>query len=184
MLIVEGPDCVGKTTLCKKLLEHLPNHAYQHLSRPPIGFDSYWWHAKQMNRFIVQDRFHLGEMVYPALRNEPILNYNTYFLLDAKLRQLGGIQVLVTATPTLIYKRFEPIEQMYDLQHTLTAALMFRNLGDLLQWPRVAGTMDFVIACDEETPYVTDEQIGRILERYKSRQTHLDSILRRQDATL
>jgi len=61
MIILEGSDNVGKTTLAKKL-----GGVYRHLSRPPEDFD----HATEyIDRVFegVQDRFHLGAVVYGAM---------------------------------------------------------------------------------------------------------------------
>jgi thymidylate kinase len=176
MLIVEGPDGVGKTVLCKKLLERLPDHIYSHFSRPPKVFDQYWGWADRVHPLLVQDRFHLGELVYPKVRGEESqLDPETYRLVDAKIRQAGGFIVLVTAEISLIRARWND-KQMYDREQTVKAAVYFRDLTrECLQVD-----VDFEFNCNEKVPYVRDDEIDEIVDRYQERSRQVLDILSRR----
>lgn len=70
MLIIEGPDGVGKTTaanaLCGTFSEHFggePREYYAHMTRPEPSFDHVQGYM-DMVRCGVQDRFHLGCITY------------------------------------------------------------------------------------------------------------------------
>jgi hypothetical protein len=75
MLIIEGTDGIGKTTLCKKLLERLYAHGpwvYRHFTKLPESWKYPYDYLAHMSRFVVQDRFHLSEVVYRRARKEEI----------------------------------------------------------------------------------------------------------------
>ena len=62
MLILEGADHLGKTTLAKSL-----KLRYEHMGIPESGFDYYRDYLYPITPHVVADRFHLGAMVYGHL---------------------------------------------------------------------------------------------------------------------
>jgi deoxyadenosine/deoxycytidine kinase len=69
VLILEGPNGCAKTTLAKQLAAffELP---YVKESKPDQpGFQYYLERAKELGPCVL-DRFHLGERVYPQLKND------------------------------------------------------------------------------------------------------------------
>jgi hypothetical protein len=71
MIIVEGADGTGKTTLCQELSKQL-NLEYVKLPRHKTdpetnGLKFYMQHAELVPDMAVIDRFHIGECVYPLL---------------------------------------------------------------------------------------------------------------------
>lgn len=175
MLVVEGPDGVGKTTLCKRLLKELPRHVYAHFTRLPRGFDYYWGYADRMSRFIVQDRFHMSEWAYAAARMEtPKLCEDGYRLVDANLRLLGGFTVLVTADPDVVAGRWDP-SQMFSLEATLGAAAEYLAI---LGRPGYRPDVDFHFHATKDKPYVPDDAVDEILRQYQSRQFLVDCLAR------
>lgn len=62
MIVIEGADCTGKTTLCKKLSEAL-KLPYRHMSKPADDFDHVAGYMQLVGAH-VQDRYHLGAVVY------------------------------------------------------------------------------------------------------------------------
>lgn len=195
MLIIEGPDCVGKTTLAKQLLEYLPRHIYTHFTRLPEGFDYYWDYVDRMSRYIIQDRFHLSEVVYStAIGRECRLDELTYGMIDAKLRMLGGMVVLITADADLIEQRWDK-SQMFSLDKTLIAADKYNRIYRQYLYQRrtpylLSSTssfsmqIDFAHKCTAREPYVGAHIGSKILEMYCERQRHLDDILGRTPASL
>jgi thymidylate kinase len=178
MLIIEGSDGAGKTTLCRKLLQHLPGHIYAHFSRLPPEFDYYWGYAERMSCQIVQDRFHLSEIVYSRAREQvSILSPEMYLVVDAKLRLLGAYTLLVLADDDLIRSRWDQT-QMYDSITTVSANRIFRNLPH--EFPEYRIDIDHVFHCTEKVPYVDDFTIHRILEEYLNRQKAINSITARR----
>lgn len=176
MLIVEGPDGVGKTTLCKKLLKGLPGHVYAHFTRLPPGFDYHWGYADRASRRVVQDRFHMSELAYAKARGErPMLDRHGYQLIDARLRLLGAVTVVVTASAELVASRWDN-SQMYSLDATLAAAREYDRVLAECPWVDV----DVVLRCDQGDPYVTDHAADAVLELYLERQRAVDAVARRR----
>lgn len=185
MIIVEGPDCSGKTTFCGKLLQRLPSHVYCHFTRLPAEFDYYWGYVERASARVVQDRFHLSEIIYSQVRGlKPQICPETYRLVDARLRQLGCLTVLLTSDLALIRGRWDT-SQMYDTEKTLEAA----NLYDVV---RLEGSLhdhasidvDVKIHCTPGRPYATDDDVERVLAAYQQRQGRLRTILERRPAGL
>jgi len=80
VLIIEGPDGAGKTTLCNYLVKK--GFRYFHEGPPPAEGDmiEYYaaklWKAMHSRSPVVFDRFHLGEMIYgPIARNNDRVGY-------------------------------------------------------------------------------------------------------------
>lgn len=168
MLIVEGTDGVGKTTLCKKLLTKLHTHIYAHFTRLPPGFDYFWGYVERMSRHVVQDRFHMSEVAYAVARGEPPhIDPDQYALVDARLRLIGGFTVVVTAEPSLVKERWRA-DQMYNLGATLEAGRMFIDIVSRPNYYRA--DVDYHFHCEEgENEYVPNTIVDDIVERYRER---------------
>lgn len=110
MLIIEGADRVGKTTLCHKLIERLAPTGpwmYRHFGPLPESWMHPWDYFPHMSRYVVQDRFHLSEWVYRRAEGQanPDLTSEKYRLIDAQLRLLGSVTVVITASAKIIDER-------------------------------------------------------------------------------
>jgi thymidylate kinase len=183
MLIVDGPDGVGKTAFCRMLLEKLPAHVYSHFTKLPPEFDYYWGYAERMSRHVVQDRFHVSQPCYAAARGEEpfgLLVREGYRLVDARLTLLGGLTVLLTADPRLLEDRWHA-GQMYALERTIEAARWFdRIAAGEFPWINV----DFHHRSSERELYATNKFLDRVLEEYSYRQRLIADVSRRRQAPL
>lgn len=76
-LILEGTDCVGKTTLANYIADNIPNVKVIHFSKPDFWFDPWYDHIKYFkwydNYNLILDRFFYGEVVYSRYFNRKIL---------------------------------------------------------------------------------------------------------------
>jgi hypothetical protein len=93
MIIIEGPDGIGKTSLCEQLAERLRRKygfylTVRHMGVPKKDFHRY--HGYEVNRDVIADRFHLGLWCYQFEENE----YMRF--VDANITQVGGIVVVFT----------------------------------------------------------------------------------------
>lgn len=187
MIIVEGADLVGKTTLCKKLVERLPGHVYAHFTRLPDSFDRYWGYHERASRGIVQDRFHMSEVAYAAMRGDlgsSGLTPEVYRLVDARLRRLGCMTVLLVAEPELLERRMREGE-MYNISQILHVNAIFKEIiesrGGSLGYDM---DVDFWTEGFETKPYVLEEEIDELVERYETRQETLRDITDRVPISL
>jgi thymidylate kinase len=183
MLIIEGADCVGKTTLAKKLLRVLDNHVYAHFTRLPSGFDYYWGYVERMSVNIVQDRFHLSEIVYSRVRGvESPLTPELYRLVDAQVRLRAGYTILITADEGLVRKRWDK-GQMYNIDDTLRAVSLYNDLTEVRlgfgDFSDYTPDIDAYYHCTEGNPYVPDYIIDQMVNDYY-RRLHLYSSTAKQ----
>lgn len=99
MLILEGPDCVGKTTIAREICSKHPSWAYRHMTRPPDGFDHFGGYLDQLQSRCVFDRFHLGALVYGnvATSQGQDTHMERLFAVARAIRFFGGITVVMYA---------------------------------------------------------------------------------------
>lgn len=184
MLIVEGSDGVGKTTFCHKLLKKLQREGpwiYAHLNKPP----SFWMHPAsyfpRMSSFIVQDRFHMSDLAYRHARLDPqLLSPFAYSLVDARLRQLGGLTVVLTAPKGTIKANYKGNGDMHEVEVHYRANQAFKSLMDrtgqtdgvfvnyCVDWDYCWDTSLFT---GEEYP--TDAFVEKVVREYLSRMREL-----------
>ena len=191
MIIVEGTDLVGKTTLCQELVKRLNapglspmGYQYQHFTRLPNGFDHYWSYVARMSRRIVCDRFHDSDLAYCHARGEgegaSLLFGLRCQLVDAKFRLHGGLKFLVTASHDVIEHRFkERGDDMYKLDVILAANdWFFKNTF----------RFDYHLHVTERNEYPsTSGLVDKFIDEYKKRQETLDYVMhscRRLDGSL
>lgn len=98
MLIIEGSDCLGKTTFAKLLLECadkqniFPTY-YSHMSRPNASFDFFGDYIDMMSTYAIQDRFHLGGIVWHHAIEQPALS-----IIEGWLRSIGSMTIILYAS--------------------------------------------------------------------------------------
>lgn len=173
MLIIEGTDLVGKTTLAQTLTKRLAysGYVYSHFTRLPRGFDYCWDYIARASRRVVQDRFHMSEWAYSQARDDPEpspLSCEKYRVIDGYLRSIGAFTVVILAEESLIRSRLGR-EEMYDIDVILKAQNSFKYLTTTR-----ACDYDLVIKCDERNPWPDDQ---RILSAYLARQEAIDEIV-------
>lgn len=177
MLIIEGADLVGKTTLAKACLKILndagESHMMAHLSRPPKSFDGYRGYLDRLATCTVWDRFHLSELAYRACDDYPMCTTPLkYELVDAAIRQRGGYVVCVIGDNNVIADRYaECSDDMYGLEHIKRVNEVFENMYKMDPWFSVRG-QDFRYHVDEWLLTVDPaERAAEIVHRYHMRLT-------------
>lgn len=180
MLIVEGTDLVGKTTFCRKLLEHLPKHIYAHFSRLPPQFDYYWGYVDRMSRYVVQDRFHMSELAYAWARgDEPRVSPEQYRLIDAELRRLGTYTVVITSLSGKLLNARMRGGEMYDIHTICQANVQFQHLAYETSHREYRGYLpdvDYTIECRDGKPFPNDDDVVKVLAAYRVRQELVDHL--------
>lgn len=188
MLIIEGADCVGKTTLQKEFVKRLNAanmpHVPHHLSRLPDSFDRYHGYKRLCNTTGVFDRFHMSEIAYQYGRREELGSYGLttekYRQVDGMLRLHGSYVVVLSMEPSdapeLLQQRWDQSREMYDQALVLHVNEWYDTVSR--QWgmwnqddKKDTYVMD-VDAVFHETltvPFPTVEFIDEVIEQYVAR---------------
>jgi len=134
MLIIEGPDCVGKTTFANKVTEYantqLDGHAYyQHMTRPSKHFDFCYDYVDMMSIFGVMDRFHLGAFAYHPVGT---MTLSKLSYIEGELLVRGSFIVVMYDSIHEHYKGLlekDPRKQMFDKDTLMGANHVFRDIA-------------------------------------------------------
>lgn len=181
MIMIEGGDLVGKSTFTNKLLKHpaLKAYWYRHLSKPPVGSDACLAYFDLSMHKSVYDRFHMSEPVYCAVRGETAckLTPEKYRLVDAHLRMLGALTVVISCTDDdkIAERHAERAEdEMYTPEMSVLANKMFREIGDSGQFHffGVTYTMDLDIHISVAN-FATDAHVDSVVNAYLQRQAEV-----------
>lgn len=179
ILIVEGPDLVGKTTLaleCQKVLarRRYP-HIYSHFTRLPVAFDRYWDYLPHVRRTVVQDRFHMSRQAYGRqFLEQERMNDIELKLLQSAIWQVGGFTVVCVArTDEFLKTQFanKDREEMYKVDGILGVN---RKYVDIIQSREF--DIDLVMYAEDGWP---SERAEEVVDKYLARQQELDDVLSR-----
>jgi thymidylate kinase len=156
MFIIEGSDCVGKTTIANKIVDAVnardifPAY-YQHMTRPPRCFNFRDHYIEMMSKFAVMDRFHLGALAYHPDGTLPV---DALRWVETKLWQYRSVILVVHCSNSDKYRQKLldhniHREEMFDIETLLKANAMYNAIArssanGYLTWditPR--GSLDF-----------------------------------------
>lgn len=122
MIILEGLDKTGKSTVAKAICKYLPGWSYQHHTKPPedpyIYFGRFLAHA---NPEIVVDRLHLSERAYGNVYrpNEPGLSDHQWQMLELACMSRSAIIFYFHDTVNNIVSRWNDKEMYAPNELTL-----------------------------------------------------------------
>lgn len=127
LIVCEGVDGAGKSTLIDQLEEHLPYDRTdtRHLG-PPEGdpleecLTVIRGYRPREGMHLLVDRLHLGELVYgPIFRGESKLAGVGAGIVNQRLSALGGLLVFVDAPLAVLESRVDTRGDDYVKQHQL-----------------------------------------------------------------
>lgn len=109
IIIIEGPDGSGKTTLANKIKEqtgYMLLHRSHHTdAKPDSLFDEYAQVIKA-GKNCIMDRGWYSEMVYgPVMRDGSLITYPQMYELERLLAKSGALLIYCTAPERTLWKR-------------------------------------------------------------------------------
>jgi thymidylate kinase len=149
MLVLEGPDQMGKTTIAKRLCQ-LGDWEYRHMTIRPAGWRFPEDYYELIQPGVVQDRFHLGAYAYQG------------FLFDRmgvweRIKATGGMIVLITADPRFLLKRWNrDRHEMFPAKKVLDANCRFQECEN-----------DIHFHLDERHDWISDDVVQEIADEYQ-----------------
>jgi thymidylate kinase len=120
IILVEGPDGAGKTTLTEKLCKSYPKVLVYHFGAPVPDEDQFTRYATPIidygnTEVLIYDRSWYSEFVYgPIMRGQSELNYAHSQALEALVLQHGGGHVIYcTGKPSTLWLRCKKRGETY-----------------------------------------------------------------------
>lgn len=115
IIILEGPDGAGKTTLANKLCKSIPGSTLLHYGAPTdaVAAENYWQvYAEDILKastasVLIMDRSWYTDMVYgPVLRGSLEMTATKCKMLEALvLANGGGLVIYCTSSPKVLWSR-------------------------------------------------------------------------------
>lgn len=167
MLIIEGPDLVGKTTLAKKLRDELLGD-YFHFGPLTDDFDFIHGYAQFVKPNRIMDRFHLSEIAYGrACRGRTRVGEFELRAIEGYLKFKGCMTVLVTTSTEAKYRahlsRHWTAKEMFGRDDLIRVWHEFDHISD--QW-HGGLAIDMAVYVDDDR-WACQNNIDAILRRYR-----------------
>lgn len=174
MLIVEGPDMVGKTTFLNAvadritpMVEGLARDHFTHL-------DTEMTPAKYMRRFkpfCLSDRGHMSNLVYGHIcREGSDLTADQYRVVDGLMLAAGGMMVLLSASADWYEHLLEANkrDQKWNPVLNRKVADAFRGIQSRQPFHGVRPWVDVAYLCDGSFPSQDEALVVAVADRYLS----------------
>jgi len=177
MLIIEGSDLVGKTTLIKALCDEATNQCYpmipQHFGLLPNTWDFFTDYLPYIAPRTVMDRFIMSEVVYgEILRHHSRISPNYYYMLEHYLNSHDAVTVIVAAEPTFfethVNRQYEhrievfKQDQICRVNQAFLEIINTNKLGDF----EIQYDFAHVVNSDRDFPSSNKELVEEIIETY------------------
>lgn len=138
MLIIEGSDHLGKTTAAKALVKQAAVDRrypirYAHMSRPNDTFDFLHDYQDMASKFAVQDRFHLGGIVW----HKGKFTINSLKIVEGRLQALGSVCVVLHTSDEEWYRHVLTTQgkvEMFDIDTIMEANRKFKTIAEYQAW--------------------------------------------------
>lgn len=179
MLIIEGSDLVGKTTLCEALVKHVQGcgwpAVYSHFTKLPETFHHVLGYLPHMQRMVIRDRFYVSRMAYSrACMNQRDLSARDWAYLDGRAAAYGALHVIFTADDEDLRQRFKAEREMYDIERILAANREFKGVAEDAEGR--PGYLHFHLAPGE----FASKHVAKIADEWMAGQSYLNFLIENQ----
>jgi len=167
MLIVEGPDCVGKTTFCDRVyalaIEIGVGLSRRHFG-PEMAGSRPWKYLNAYLPYSIADRYHVSEHVYDRATRDGDAPLANGFLLErtsTALRAIGAVTVLILPTRQLYDWMLETRHdrgEMFSIQQCRKVRDEFASSAPLYRAHHVI--------LDDDHRFFDDQDAKRVLDDY------------------
>ncbi len=188
MLIIEGPDGVGKSALQKAFIKMWNDNAKRYSPWPAVAqsfsrLPDSWHHYKSYLAFItrsaVMDRFHLSELCYGAVcRGGEKIGPSWLRLLEARLALAGSVTVVVTcsddrASEQYLKQTHAGKQEMFSLEQVVAVNKAYRDWlvgGERESWKDARVDFHLSLPDDDSVwPSACEEWMDQVLREWSSR---------------
>lgn len=172
IIILEGCDGSGKTTLAKHLVEKY-GLEYRHEGPPPPDVHPLQYYGAILDaargKNVVFDRFALGERVYgPVLRGGTRLGKPEWRVFERLMRAVGAVQIICVVPYEVAHQNWssgrpelfhdeEKFKQTYDMFEAFAKVGMWRNMW---RYDYTSGGLWMLSGLDANAPTLPPGLIG------------------------
>lgn len=176
MIIVEGADRVGKSTLCGVLHQRILGSAIVPFGLLPDDWDFYFSYLPKMGYWNIWDRGHWSEVAYQQATSRPKrVDEEELRLVDAECFRWGCVYVVLTCERWLLEERLrERPDDKFDAQVVQRANLYFMN--------HYLGPSDIEITCSAGRPWPQPRDVDYIVSLHNKRVNTMRSMRARIEA--
>jgi hypothetical protein len=172
MIVIEGADGVGKTTLARELCHRL-HLGYEHYGMLPEGWRYFEDYMPSIRRDVVLDRFIMSELVYGTrLRRGCLIGEDEFRGLEALMALQGCLTVVIVAHHSRLPKRDDKFtgEQVWSVNELYSS--MYFGTSRL----KIKPTIDLAYMLHPGTGYVTENEqmVRHIVDTWKRRQSWIE----------
>lgn len=172
VIILEGENKTGKTTLAKEFQSH--GFDYIKCSQPKGDpYIEYMNILKKIKKDTVIDRFAYGELVYgPLYRGESKLSNEQLRNIEMKVMALGGVLIYCTDNPKNIEKRFkQENEEFADVKKIKKTISLYNKIFDKVLLKKYKHIMM------SEYDILTNSKIWSILHNIKQSWSKINNVI-------
>jgi thymidylate kinase len=131
MIILEGVDKVGKSSLAKALARHLRDHEVVHCEVPPPGESVFDYQMRMIGkkRKLIVDRLHWSEYAYgETYRGGCGYTVQQWAAMEEILAERGARIILLSDALSLVKERWEKEEKQFDVAGLVRLNTFFFDL--------------------------------------------------------
>lgn len=138
MIIIEGPDQIGKTTAARTLAHMMAEHMgsqdamrfYRHMGKPAPTFDHTLGYMNP--QAVVQDRFHLGSLVYGLMLGRGEYPTHQQMLkVQRWLRWTGCLTVIMYGEAEWFREKLTARDELYSREQIIQSNQCFSLLSEI-----------------------------------------------------
>ena len=138
MLIVEGSDLVGKTSLVKELCKEAIEQGFpmipQHFGLLPDSWDFFSDYLPYIQKRTVMDRFIISELIYgELLRNKCRISYSSWEALNRLMTHEKCMTIIIAAEPeffaTHVKKEHSKRGEVFNPEEIMSVNMGFLQTG-------------------------------------------------------
>lgn len=141
-IYLDGPDAVGKTTLCEKIKAEFGYEIMHFSGSDPNTYEDYMDHIEH-DKNTIYDRFSFGELVYSKIyKREPrMTKKQVWQTFRAMMNNHDAVVIYTCSNMEIIYKRLKERGEYSYIAEMEQQVKLFNDIG---QWCYSAGYDRFI----------------------------------------
>lgn len=148
-IYLDGPDAVGKTTLCERIRDDFGYSIKHFTGADPNTFEDYMDHVENDKNYIY-DRFSFGELVYSKIYNRTprMTRKQVWLIYKQMMKNHDAVVIWTCSNMNILYNRLQArgetsylkeIDQQVELFNEIAQWCLSANYDRLIVWDIAQG---------------------------------------------